>query len=373
MKKGYLILSDGTTYEGTLRGAACEGAACEGAACKGAACEGAAIGELVFTTAMCGYMETLTDPSYYGQIILQTFPLIGNYGVIGPDAESKKIYASGYVVRELCDAPSNFRSEGALDGYLAKQGITVLTGVDTREVTRHLRSRGVMPAAITDTPVPPASLAGFAVRNAVPSVSTGETYVTGTPGGHPRVALLDYGAKAHIETCLAQRGCEVTILPYDTPAADIQNGGFDGVMLSNGPGDPAENTACIKEIAKLLGNIPIFGICLGHQMLALAAGAGTLKLPYGHRGANQPVKSLRSGKVYITTQNHGYAVDPEKTGAGVPSFVNANDGTNEGLDYPGKRAFSVQFHPEAAAGPHDTGYLFDRFISLMEGKGDASE
>ena len=349
----YLVLSNGMTFEGRRIGA-----------------PGSAIGELVFTTGMVGYLETLTDPSYAGQIVLQTFPLIGNYGVIPEDFEGKPALR-GYVVRELCGEPSNFRSEGALDGWLKSRGIPGIAGIDTREVTRVIREEGVMNAVICDElPADLAPVKAYAVRGAVAEVSRKAAQVYPAEGAPAyRVTLIDYGAKQNIIRSLCARGCEVTAVPHDTPAEAILAGHPDGVMLSNGPGDPAENTACIAELRKLIGQVPVFGICLGHQLAALAMGGQTMKLKYGHRGANQPVKETAGACTFITSQNHGYAVVADSLkGIGVETFVNANDGSCEGMTYPGKRCFTVQFHPEACAGPRDTGFLFDRFVRMMGGE-----
>ena len=358
MKKRYLVLADGSIFPGEAFGA-----------------DVSAIGEAVFTTGMCGYLETLTDPSYYGQIVLQTFPLIGNYGVIPEDFEGK-CHVRGYVVREVCDTPSNFRSRGTLDAFLRENGVPGIFGVDTREITRKLRECGVMNAYLTDEdptgkPVPPEVLS-YTVHDAVKSVSADavrEYPAVGTEKYH--VVLMDFGAKKNIVRELCRRGCRVTAVPGNTSSGAVLALAPDGVMLSNGPGDPAENTEIILEIAGLIGRVPVFGICLGHQLFALALGGKTVKLKYGHRGVNQPVRCLSDGRTYITSQNHGYAVLPHTVPVGEESFVNANDGTSEGMDYPDLCAFTVQFHPEAAAGPHDTGFLFDRFISMMGGNTDA--
>ena len=353
MKKGYLILANGMVFEGERFGA-----------------ETDVIGELVFTTGMVGYLETLTDPSYAGQIIMQTFPLIGNYGVIEQDFEGA-CAALGYVVHENCDAPSNFRSQYALDRFLKDRGIPGLSGIETRDVTRILRDAGTMNAMIASAvPEDLSALKAYRVKNSVASVSTREAGFLSADGEEKyRVALIDYGAKRNIARELAKRGCSVTIFPHDAKAEDVLKMNPDGIMLTNGPGDPADNVEIIAELQKMAGKKPIFGICLGHQLLALAMGAKTGKLPFGHRGANQPVKDLETGRTYITSQNHGYAVLPETlAGVGVLRYVNANDMTCEGVDYPDKRAFTVQFHPEACGGPEDTEFLFDRFISLMEGK-----
>lgn len=355
--KRYLILQDGTVYEGTAFGA-----------------DAPSVGELVFNTGVVGYIETLTDPSYYGQIVMQTFPLIGNYGVIEADFEGE-CRVKGYVVREWCPTPSNFRSQYDLDTFLKKKGVPGICGIDTRAVTQHLRESGVMNAMLCDaTPEGLDAIKAYAVTDAVRSVSTGITEVFPATGEKRfSVTLIDYGAKANIERELQKRGCTVKMVPYNTPAEAILAAHPDGVMLSNGPGDPAENTACIAEISKLLGRVPIFGICLGHQLTALAAGGRTEKLKYGHRGANQPCRDLVTGHTYITSQNHGYAVVSDSLPAGQVRFVNANDGTCEGIEYPEYRAFTVQFHPEACAGPMDTSFLFDRFIDLMGGAAHAAE
>ena len=351
MKKGYLILQDGQVFEGVRFGA-----------------EADTVGELVFTTGMCGYVETLTDPSYAGQIVMQTYPLIGNYGIIREDFEGA-CCVKGYVVREYCDTPSNFRTDCDLDTYLKEQGVPGLCGVDTRELTRIIREHGVMNAAICDEiPADLTPIKTYAITGVVEAVSCKE------PDRYPaegeecfRVSLIDYGAKRNIVRELQKRGCTVTVLPASTSAEDILAADPDGVMLSNGPGDPAENVYQIEQIRKLLGRVPMFGICLGHQLTALAAGGSTYKLKYGHRGVNQPVRDLNGVRTYITSQNHGYAVDGDTVKLGKVRFVNANDGTCEGIDYPELKAFTVQFHPEACTGPKDTTFLFDRFVELMKG------
>jgi len=355
--KRYLILENGTVLEGEAFGA-----------------ERSAIGELVFTTGMCGYMETLTDPSYYGQIVMQTFPLIGNYGVIREDAEGE-CRLSGYVVSEWCSAPSNFRSKGTVDEFLKEKGIPGIYGLDTRHITKIIRDSGVMNAMITDS-VPSSfdKIRAYTIKDAVksvtcssPEVFAADNAVKSGDGADKKaaVALIDYGAKHNIVRELVKRGCEVTVYPSFTTAEEILAASPDGVMLSNGPGDPAENKECIAEIAKLCGKVPIFGICLGHQLLALANGGRTFKLRYGHRGVNQPAREADGVRTYITSQNHGYAVDPSSIKNGSVSFFNANDGTCEGMNYPSLNAFSVQFHPEACSGPRDTSFLFDSFIKIM--------
>ena len=355
-KKAYLVLSNGSVYEGTRIGA-----------------ERDSIGELVFTTGMTGYLETLTDPSYCGQIVMQTFPLIGNYGVISPDFEGKTA-VKGYVVRELCEEPSNFRSEGELEKFLKENDIPGICGIDTREITRIIREEGVMNAMIcSEVPTDLSEIASYAVTKAVATVSAKEPEVYPAEGEKKfRVALMDYGAKQNIIRCLQHRGCEVTCFPQDTKAEDVLAMAPDGIMLSNGPGDPEENVAPIAELKKMIGKVPIFGICLGHQLTALAMGGKTMKLKYGHRGANQPVKDLIGGRTYITSQNHGYAVVSESLqGIGRETFINANDQSCEGMEYPDKNCFTVQFHPEACGGPRDTAFLFDRFISMMGGEKNA--
>ena len=351
MKKGYLILQDGRVFEGFRFGA-----------------EADTVGELVFTTGMCGYIETLTDPSYAGQIVMQTYPLIGNYGIIREDFEGA-CCVRGYVVREWCDAPSNFRTDCDLDTFLKEQGVPGLYGVDTRELTRIIREHGVMNAAICDeVPADLTPIETYAVTGVVEAVSCREASVHTAEGVELfRVSLLDYGAKRNIVRELQKRGCTVTVLPAGTSAEEILAADPDGVMLSNGPGDPAENVYQIEQIRKLLGKVPMFGICLGHQLTALAAGGSTYKLKYGHRGVNQPVRDMEGVRTYITSQNHGYAVDSDTVKLGRVRFANANDGTCEGIDYPELKAFTVQFHPEACTGPKDTSFLFDRFVDLMKG------
>lgn len=356
MKKSYLILEDGSVFEGLQIGA-----------------DGTTVGELVFTTGMTGYLETLTDPSYYGQIVIQTFPLIGNYGVIEEDFEGKTA-VKGYIVREVCDTPSNFRNQYELDKFLKSQNICGLCGVDTRQLTKLIREQGVMNAMISDTvPEDLEVIKSYSVTDAVKNVSCKEIQVFPPEKNKIfSVVLIDYGAKKNIIRSLCKRGCEVTVVPHNTSGENILALKPDGIMLSNGPGDPTENTFCIEQIKKLLGKLPIFGICLGHQLTALAAGGETVKLKYGHRGANQPVKDVGGSRTYITSQNHGYAVVSESLkGKAELTFINANDGSCEGLSYPDKNCFTVQFHPEACAGPKDTDFLFDRFINIMGGKENA--
>ena len=350
-QKRYLVLSDGTVFEGLAFGADAE-----------------AVGELVFTTGMCGYLETLTDPSYYGQIVLQTYPLIGNYGVIEEDFEGD-CFVRGYVVREWCEEPSNFRCQGTLDSFLKEKGVPGIYGIDTREITKTIREHGVMNAILCDSvPSDLSEVSSYMVTDAVVSVTPKEkTLCPALPEtvgeeGPLKVALLDYGAKRNIVRELQKRGCDVLVLPATTTSEELLKEKPDGIMLSNGPGDPAEAEFQIRQIRKLLGLRPIFGICLGHQLTALATGAQTTKLKYGHRGVNQPCKDLNGTRTFITSQNHGYAVVSETVTEGVERYINANDKTCEGIDYPQYNAFTVQFHPEAHSGPQDTAFLFDRFV-----------
>ena len=351
MKKGYLVLQDGRVFEGIRFGST-----------------GDTVGELVFTTGMCGYIETLTDPSYAGQIVMQTYPLIGNYGIMEEDFEGN-CAVRGYVVREWCGSPSNFRAQYDLDTFLKERNVPGLYGVDTRELTRIIREHGVMNATICDeVPADLKPVETYAVVGVVEAVTCKEPTVHPAVGEEMfKVSLLDYGAKNNIIRELQKRGCTVTVLPATTSAEDILTSDPDGVMLSNGPGDPAENVYQIEQIKKLLGKVPMFGICLGHQLTALAVGGKTYKLKYGHRGVNQRVRDVNGVRTFITSQNHGYAVDSDSIQTGRLSFANANDGTCEGIDYPDLKAFTVQFHPEACTGPKDTSFLFDRFVELMKG------
>lgn len=354
--KAFLILEDGTVFTGTSIGSTRD-----------------MISEIVFNTSMTGYLEVLTDPSYAGQAVVMTYPLIGNYGIT-PDMESLKAWPDGYIVRELSRMPSNFRCEGTIQDFLKKYDIPGIAGVDTRALTKILREKGTMNGVITtnenyDLDEVISKLKNYKVEGVVSKVTCAEKYVL--EGTGKKVALLDLGAKKNIAKSLNDRGCEVTVYPADTTADEIIASNPDGIMLSNGPGDPAECTSIIKEIKKLYEtDIPIFAICLGHQLMALATGGTTYKLKYGHRGGNHPVKDLQTGRVYISSQNHGYVVDEDKIdpNVAVPAFKNVNDGTNEGLAYVGKNIFTVQFHPEACPGPQDSGYLFDRFLEMMGGE-----
>ena len=393
--KAFLILEDGTVFEGTRIGSDRE-----------------VISEIVFNTSMAGYLEVLTDPSYAGQAVCMTYPLIGNYGVCLDDCESRRPFLDGFIVRELSDTASNFRCDEPLEEFLNKWDIPGICGIDTRALTRILREKGTMNGCITTDehfdfaklrPAIKAYTTGNVVdrvtcteKTVIPGVTDlsenppisgsaifdkdayekGErerkpSLVTEVNGAGLHVALLDFGAKGNIPESLRQRGCTVTIYPARTPASEILESHPDGIMLSNGPGDPKDCGTIIDEIKKLYDSgVPIFAICLGHQLMALATGADTHKMKYGHRGGNHPVKDLATGRVYISSQNHGYVVDTEHLDPKVatPAFVNVNDGTNEGLRYTGKKIFTVQFHPEACPGPQDSGYLFDRFIRMMKGQ-----
>ena len=351
MKKAYLILENGRVFEGQSFGA-----------------EVAAVGELVFNTEVVGYIENVCDPSYKGQILLQTFPLVGNYGVIDEDVKGSA-QISGYVLREWCEAPSNFRANGTLDEWLKREGVPGICGVDTREITRIIREEGVMNATIAyEVPEDLSALKAYKVEGAVAAVSCKEAYTVSAKGEKKyNVTLVDYGTKQSLPELLSERGCEVKVVPYNTKAEDILAGNPDGVVLSEGPGDPGENVELVAEIAKLYGKAPIMACGLGHQMLALSQGAKTYKLLYGHRGANQPVSQTDGDKTWITSQNHGYAVDAESVvGEAKINMVNANDGTVMGIDYAPAKAFSVQFHPESAASPLTPNVLFEKFMSLMD-------
>ncbi|OUQ27190.1 carbamoyl phosphate synthase small subunit [Lachnoclostridium sp. An131] len=358
--KAFLILEDGHVFTGTSIGAQRE-----------------VISEIVFNTSMTGYLEVLTDPSYAGQAVTMTYPLIGNYGICYEDMESERPWPDGYIVRELSRIPSNFRSQDTIQNFLEKYEIPGIAGIDTRALTKILRESGTMNGMITtkeyeslDEVLP--RLKAYTTGKVVEKVTCREKKVLENDG--LKVALLDLGAKRNIARSLHERGCQVTVYPAGTKAEEIIAAKPDGIMLSNGPGDPKECTSIIEEIRKLYEtDIPIFAICLGHQLMALATGADTYKLKYGHRGGNHPVRDLETGKVYISSQNHGYAVDTKSLdpAVAVPAFENVNDGTNEGLRYTGKNIFTVQFHPEACPGPQDSSYLFDRFIHTMEVKKNA--
>ena len=354
--KAFLILEDGHVFTGVSIGAKKE-----------------IISEIVFNTSMTGYLEVLTDPSYAGQAVCMTYPLIGNYGICYSDQESLRPWPDGFIVRELSRIPSNFRSGDTIQNFLKRFDIPGIAGIDTRALTRLLREKGTMNGMITTNAAYNLEeilprLAAYTTGNVVERVTCTEKTVL--KGLGKRVALMDFGAKNNIAKSLNRRGCQVTVYPAHTSAEEVLSGKPDGIMLSNGPGDPKNCGAIIEEIRKLYASgVPVFAICLGHQLMALAMGADTYKMKYGHRGGNHPVKDLATGKVYISSQNHGYVVDTEHldTQVAVPAFINVNDGTNEGLSYVGKPVFTVQFHPEACPGPQDSGFLFDRFIEMMGG------
>jgi len=404
-----LSLEDGTVFAGRSCGAAGETA-----------------GEVVFNTSLSGYQEVITDPSYAGQIVTMTMPHIGNYGVNGADMESRGVFAAGFVVRELSEIASNWRAEETMGGFLKRHGVVAIEGVDTRRLTRHIREAGAMRAVLSTEDLDPSSLVakaaaspGLVGRDLVAEVAVTEPYRWGSEGpyGLPvdtgilpvepryRVIALDSGIKYNILRRLAEADCEVTVVPPTTPAADILAEAPDGVFLANGPGDPAAVDYLYGTLTELIGNVPVFGICLGHQMLSLAVGCSTYKLKYGHRGGNQPVKNLLTGRVEITSQNHGFCVDFGSIGPLVPedsaglehdpndfaawvaagvgpvvrseafgrvqlTHVNLNDMTTEGVRLLDASAFSVQYHPEAAPGPHDSRYLFKAFTAMMDGRAD---
>ena len=405
--KAFLILEDGTVFTGTSFGAAKE-----------------VISEIVFNTSMAGYPEVLTDPSYAGQAVCMTYPLIGNYGVCLEDMESVRPWPDALIVRETCHVPSNFRSDESLDAFMKKYDIPGISGIDTRALTKLLREIGTMNGMVTtdehyDLQIILPQLKKYTCGKVVEKVTCKEKYTVpgakdlsenGPISGHAffdsneyekyqdgdksckekrpslvrnlngqglKIGLLDVGLKENIVRSLSMRGCDVMVYPAWTPAAEILADQPDGIMISNGPGDPKECTSIIAEVRKLYeSNVPIFAICLGHQLMALATGSDTFKLKYGHRGGNHPVKDLTTGRVYISSQNHGYAVDESSVNPAIaePLFVNVNDGTNEGLVYKGKNIFTVQFHPEACPGPQDSGFLFDRFIeNIKEGRNTAAD
>lgn len=367
--KAILLLEDGTVFEGTGFGA------------KGQKC-----GEVVFNTSMTGYQEILTDPSYNEQIITMTYPLIGNYGTNKPDWESKKKFAHGFIVKEKCNYPSNWRNKDSLSEYLKKNNVVGLEGIDTRKLVKHIRTKGAMRGIISSTQFGKKSLMkklqaypGLVNRDIVKDVTVKKPYHWNKgvfdvlasrqyrTAPKYKVVALDFGIKHNILRLLCSHGCDVTVVPAKTTAKEVLAQKPDGVSLSNGPGDPAPVSYAIDTVKKLLGKVPIFGICLGHQILALALGGKTYKLKFGHRGANHPVKHLETGKIEITSQNHGFCVDMDslKDRDVELTHINLNDNTLEGLRCKKYPAFSVQYHPEASPGPHDSAYLFTNFIKLM--------
>ena len=355
--KGYLILEDGNIFEGEYIGE-----------------EKEVISEFVFNTSMTGYLEVLTDPSYAGQSVVMTYPLIGNYGIALEDQESVKPYISGFIVNELSRIGSNFRKNIDLKDYLIQHHIPCIQGIDTRYLTKLIRSKGCMNGMITTTHYDDLTeifprIKAYMIHNVVEETTCSSIYTVGQ--GKLRVALLDLGAKRNIVQSLVERHLEVTVYPADTKAKEIIDGNYDGIMLSNGPGDPSENEALIEEIKLLIqSQIPIFAICLGHQLIALAHQFHTKKLKYGHHGANHPVKDLNTGQVYISTQNHNFVINEESIDSkkARPWFINVNDGTIEGIEYLNEKIKTVQFHPTACAGPMDTNHLFDQFVEMMEEK-----
>ncbi len=379
--RALLALEDGKKFEGESFGAG-----------------GTRVGEICFNTAMTGYQEVLTDPSYRGQIVAMTYPLIGNYGTNSLDQESCSPQVRGFVIEELSEIPSSWRSEMSLDDYLRKWDVPGVQGIDTRALTRHLRTRGAMKACLTTEEVSPEEATQRAIQGEgvigmdyVREVSTPEVYqwdpddklsapwsIARDSGGSKRalppirfrIAAYDYGIKENILRLLRQKGFGVTVVPAATTAEEVLALDPDGIFLSNGPGDPAALPYAHEAVRGLMGKKPIFGICLGHQILGFACGGSTFKLKFGHRGANQPVKDLRSSKVAITAQNHGFAVDPDSLPANVEvTHINLNDGTVEGMRHKELPIFSVQYHPEAAPGPHDASYFFEQFVDLIEKHG----
>lgn len=354
MKKVYIVLEDGHIFEGKAFGA-----------------EGEVLGELVFTTSVVGYVAALTDPRYYGQIIMQTFPLIGNYGYISAQKESDKVWAKAYIVREWCEYPSNFRCEETLDEYLKKQGVVGVYDVDTREITQLIRENGVMNAKIVYSidDIDYDEIKTYKIVNAVDSVLKNETSTFGDDNEGATVAVVDFGYNKNAVSDLLNLGFKVISVPATATAEDILATNPQGIVLSDGPGNPADNEFAVGEVKKLLGKLPIFALGLGHQILALANGAETMKLKFGHRGSNQPVKSLKTGKTYITSQNNGYTVNAEtvENCGGEVTYINVNDGTCEGIDYKDINAFSVQFHPEADLRDRDLDKIFERFATMLGG------
>ncbi|MCQ9206731.1 MAG: glutamine-hydrolyzing carbamoyl-phosphate synthase small subunit [Omnitrophica bacterium] len=360
MKPAILALEDGKVFKGYSFGAT-----------------GEASGEVIFNTGMTGYEEVITDPSYEGQIVTMTYPLIGNYGITLEDAESRKPFLEGFVVKERSRIVSNWRAKTSLEDYLKKNNIIGIEGVDTRALTRHIRLEGAMKAVLSTEDLDEKSLTkkakaslGLVGRDLVKDVTVNQSYTWKVGLGPHKVVVLDCGVKRNILRCLANRGCDVKVVPASTGFEEIMEMKPDGVMLSNGPGDPSAVPYVVKTVKELIGKVPIFGICLGHQMLGLALGGKTYKLKFGHHGINQPVKDLKTGKIAITVQNHGFCVDIDSLSKEDVEIthINLNDNTLEGLRHRKLPVFSVQFHPEAAAGPHDANYLFGEFMELMNAK-----
>lgn len=351
-KKVYLTLQNGDVFQGYRFGS-----------------EGNAIGELVFSTGMVGYIEALTDPSNYGQIFVQTFPLIGNYGIMRSDVESEKAWVSAYIVREYCEQPSNFRMEETLEDYMKEEGVIGIYGIDTRELTRILRENGTMNAYISDKPIDvnvAEELSAYKVKDAVKTVASNTKKTYENEQSKYTVALWNFGAKNSMINNLLNRGCKVISMPYTATAEEILALNTDGVMISDGPGDPLENQAAIAEIKKVFGKKPMLGVGLGHQLMALSQGAHVYKQKCGHRGGNQPVKCLDCGRVYISTQNHGYTVVEDSVKVGRIKFVNVNDNTCEGIEYQEANAFSIQFSPESCDAGSIENPIYKKFFTMMK-------
>ncbi len=351
-KKIYLTLQNGKTLQGYAFGA-----------------EGDVTGELVFSTGMVGYIETLTDPANYGQIVVQTFPLIGNYGMMRSDVESDKAWVSAYVVREICDDPSNFRMEEKLESYLKEQGVVGIYGVDTRELTKILREEGAINARISKKPLTEeeiAKMASYKTENAVETVASKESKTYGADDAQYTLALWNFGARNSTVQNLVSLGAKVVSVPYFATAEEILALGVDGVVVSDGPGNPNDNTGAVEEMKKLIGKLPVFGIGLGHQLVALALGATVVKHKYGHRGSNQPVKCVDCGRVYISTQNHGYEVLVDSVKQGRVKFVNVNDGSCEGLIWEENKIITTQFIPECCDIGNPENPLYKKFFAMMK-------